>query len=323
MAYFEVAAGLILLLFSGDYLVRGAASLATRAGISKLIIGLTVVAFGTSAPEMVVGIDAVMSGAPTLALGNIVGSNIANILLVVGLPALLAPMTCDAPRLGRNLFIMLLATALFIALAFTGSIGRPQGFVLLVCFALFLIYSAMRAKVGGAAEITNCDEIPEKPDSYALATVLVLGGLVGISFGADLLVEGSVVIAREYGIKESVIGLTLVAIGTSLPELATALMAAIRRQCDVAVGNVIGSNIFNILAIMGISSMAGTIPVPQSFLNVDLWVMLGSALLLVPFCKNRSTVGKLSGLGMLVLYGIYMFYLVESGNATATIPFTS
>ncbi len=312
MAYFEVLAGLVLLLVAGDFLVRGAASLATRAGISKLVVGLTVVAFGTSAPEMVVGIDAVLSGAPTLALGNVVGSNTANILLVVGLPALVAPLTCNAPRIGRNMSIMLITTIVFILLAYTGEIGLWQSLVLLGMFALFLLYSAKSAKLAEAKHETACmefDEIPDKPDSYPVATALVIGGLIGISFGADLLVGGSVTIARSFGISEAVIGLTLVAVGTSLPELATALMAAIRRHCDVAVGNIIGSNIFNILAIMGFSSLFGTIPVPESFLKVDLWVMLASALLLAPFCYRKGSVGKVSGLLMLLAYVGYFYFL--------------
>lgn len=309
MAYLFVIAGLVLLLFCGDLLVRGAASLATRAGISKLVVGLTVVAFGTSAPEMVVGIDAVLTGAPTLALGNVVGSNIANVLLVIGLPALVAPLTCDAPRIGRNLLIMLGATAIFIGLAFTGEFSWLQGLVLLTAFIAFLSYSAISARKCPGEVEADFDEIPDEPDSYLVASLLVLAGLVGISVGADLLVNGSVTIAREYGVREEVIGLTLVAIGTSLPELATALMAAIRRHCDVAVGNVIGSNIFNTLAIIGVSSMFGTIPVPDEFLRLDLWIMLGSSLLLVPYCRMHASVGKISGAAMLIAYAGYMYYL--------------
>jgi len=311
MAYIQVAIGLVLLLVAGDYLVRGAVSIAARAGVSKLVIGLTIVAFGTSAPEMVVGIDAVLSGSPTLALGNVVGSNIANVLLVVGLPALIVPMACDAPKLGRNLIIMLVASVLFIGLAHSGSIDWRQGTVLLVFLFLFLLYSGMCAKTApaDAGPCSDFDEIPDEPDSYGLASIMVIGGLVGISFGADFLVQGSVTIARTYGIAEDVIGLTLVALGTSLPELATALMAAIRKHCDVAVGNVIGSNLFNILAIMGTSSLFGTIPVPDNFLEVDLWVMLGSSMLLIPFCRLRSKVGRLSGLLMLTMYGSYLYYL--------------
>jgi cation:H+ antiporter len=321
MAYIQVVAGLVLLVFAGDFLVRGAVSLAQRAGISTLVIGLTVVAFGTSAPELVVGIDAVLKGAPTLALGNVVGSNIANVLLVVGLPALIAPMTCDAPRLGRNLVIMLVATALFIALAYTGNLGQQEGIILLTFLILFLIYSGMRAKTApaktpcGAEQSDAIDELSESPDSYALSGTLVVGGLIGLVIGADLLVVGAVDIATSYGVSEAVIGLTLVAIGTSLPELVTALVAAVRGHCDVAVGNVIGSNLFNLLGIMGITSMIGDVPVPHSFMQVDLWVMLGASMLLIPFCRLRSKVGKASGFAMVGLYIVYIVYLAHSDES--------
>jgi len=319
MAYIQVVAGLVLLVFAGDFLVRGAVSLAQRAGISKLIIGLTVVAFGTSAPELVVGIDAVLKDAPTLALGNVVGSNIANVLLVVGLPAMVAPMACDAPRLGRNLMIMLVATALFIGLAHTGSFGWQEGAILMAFLTLFLIYSGMRAKTMPCdlEPIEDVEGFQDNPDSYGLAIALVVGGLIGLGIGADLLVVGSVKIATSFGVSEAVIGLTLVALGTSLPELVTALVAAVRGHCDVAVGNVIGSNLFNLLGIMGITSMVGTVPVPDSFLQVDLWVMLGATMLLIPFCRLRSKVGKLSGVMMVSMYIAYIVYLAHSDESAA------
>jgi cation:H+ antiporter len=319
MAYLQVIAGLVLLVFAGDYLVRGAVSLAQRAGISKLIIGLTVVAFGTSAPELVVGIDAVLKGSPTLALGNVVGSNIANVLLVVGLPAIVAPMACDAPRLGRNLMIMLVASALFVGLAHNGSFTWKEGSILFAFLIMFLVYSGMRAKHGPCPiEVQEeFEEIQETPDSYKLAAIMLIGGLAGLAVGADWLVLGAQDIARDFGVSEAVIGLTLVALGTSLPELVTAMVAAVRGHCDVAVGNVIGSNIFNLLGIMGITSMVGNVPVPQSFIDVDLWVMLGTSALLIPFCKLRSKIGKVSGVALFTMYIGYMVYLAHSDESAA------
>jgi len=319
MAYVQVVAGLVLLVFAGDFLVRGAVSLAQRAGVSTLVIGLTIVAFGTSAPELVVGVDAVINKAPTLALGNVVGSNIANVLLVVGLPALIAPMHCGAPRLGRNIGIMIAASLIFIAMSFRGVIDWPMGVILLSGLVLFLLYSALRAKGHPEAvdPLQDLDGLQERPDSYAFASALVVGGLIGLAAGAHWLVDGSVSIARAYGVSEAVIGLTLVAIGTSLPELVTGLVAAVRGHCDVAVGNVVGSNIFNILGIMGTASIVGPIPVPEPFLRVDLWVMLGAALLLVPFCQRRSHVSKLHGVFWLGLYIIYMVYLAHTADSAA------
>ncbi len=319
MAYLEVVTGIVLLVVAGDFLVRGAVSLAHRAGVSTLVIGLTIVAFGTSAPELVVGIDAVWKGSPTLALGNVVGSNIANSLLVVGLPAIIAPMTCDAPRLGRNLMMMIGATLVFIWFAQSGEITASNGLIMLVLLGLFLAYSGMRAKkcpteLDGLDEIT---EIEEHPIPYRKSWAMVLGGLIGLALGADLLVVGSIDLARAFGVSEALIGLTLIALGTSLPELVTAMVAAIRGHCDVAVGNVVGSNIFNVLAIMGVSSQFGTIPVPESFLSIDLWVMLGAALLLIPFTKLRSEVGKFSGIVMVLLYVGYMIHLAHSAESAA------
>jgi len=319
MAYIYIIAGLVVLLFAGDFLVRGAVSLAQRFGVPTLVIGLTIIAFGTSAPELVVGVDAVLSGAPTLALGNVVGSNIANILLVIGIPAFIAPMTCNAPRMGRNLMIMLGASGVFIFMASSGTITASHGLILLILLACFLLYSGLRGKKDQTTEGVDLDfdEIEDKPDSYGKAVFFVIAGLVGLTIGAELLVGGSVTVARSWGVSEAVIGLSLVAIGTSLPELVTAVVAAVRGHCDVAVGNVIGSNIFNLLGIVGVSSLFGNIPVPPSFLEVDLWIMLGASLLLLPYRHLKSNVGKISGGAMLLFYIVYMYYLTSSHESAA------
>lgn len=322
MAYLEVLLGLVILVFAGDFLVRGAVSLAKRMGVPTLVIGLTIVAFGTSAPELVVAIDAVLIGSPTLALGNVVGSNIANVLLVIGIPALIYPISCAAPRLTRNLMIMLVATAIFIfmAMANQGVLSAPQGFIFLGYLTMFLVYSALRAKAHPehCEPIDELDGIPLKESSYGLSFVMIIGGMIGLVFGADLLVEGAVVIAREWGVSEEIIGLTLVAIGTSLPELVTALMAAIRRHHDVAVGNVIGSNLFNLLAVVGVSTLIDDIPVPESFMGVDMWVMLAASVALLPYCHFKQSIGRFSGIGFLVAYGIYMVYLAQSAHSPVT-----
>lgn len=318
IAALQAVAGLVMLVFAGDFLVRGSVSTAERLGVPALLIGLTIVAFGTSAPELFVGVSAVLEQAPTLALGNVVGSNIANILLVLGVPAILAPMTCHAPRLNRNVAIMLGATALFIGLAFTGGFAAWQAGLLLATLAAFLLYSGMRAKSDpeAAQEILDFEEeIGEVHDRPLAAAAFILGGLVGLVLGAHMLVDGSVVVARSLGVSEAVIGLTLVAIGTSLPELATSVAAALRCHCDVAVGNVVGSNIFNLLAITGVASLFGTIPVPDSFLRVDLWVMMAASLALLPFTLTRGTITRFSGALLLLAYGGYMSWLIYDGAA--------
>jgi len=319
LSLLQAMIGLGLLVLAGDILVRGSAALAENIGIPPLVVGLTVVAFGTSAPELFVSVDAVLRKVPDLALGNVVGSNIANALLVVGVPALLAPMTCTAPRLNRNMAVMLGATALFIAIAFTGSFVAWHGVLLLMLLTAFLLYSGWRAKADpeAAKAILEFEGEIESAKSRPLLSIgFVLGGLAGLVFGADLLVAGSVDIARTLGVPEAVIGLTLVALGTSLPELATAVAGALRGHCDVALGNVIGSNIFNLLGIVGVASLFGDIPVPDGFLRVDLWVMLAASLALLPFTLRSGAVRGLGGLTLLLAYACYIGWLVFSGGAS-------
>lgn len=307
-----------MLVFAADFLVRGSVSLAQRMGVHTLIIGLTVVAFGTSAPELVVGIDAVLTGVPTLALGNVVGSNIANIWLVVGFPAIVAPFLCSAPRFTHNMMVMLASSVVFIAFAFTGVFTYWMGLILLTMLIGFIYYISRQQNDPDALKKVLCDieGVPEKPDSYTISWALILGGLVGLVTGAHILVQGSVVIAREMGVSEAVIGLTLVALGTSIPELVTAVVAAVRNHCDVAVGNVIGSNIFNLLGIIGVSTQLGDIPVPEAFLKFDLWVMLLASLTLLPYAVFGRRVGRRSGFLFCGAYVTYIFMVASSSSRT-------
>ena len=307
--YVMTVAGLIVLLLGGDFLVRGSVSLARRLGISTLIIGLTVVALGTSAPELVVSIEAVVAGSPSIAIGNVVGSNIANILMVLGIPALLAPIICEGHLLNRTLFYMLVASALFIAFSWMGGFQWGHGLVLLLLFVAFLADSyrrAMRDQADALAVVSEVDDIQSVRGSVLITLLAIAGGLVALMLGSYLLVEGASEIARSFGVSEAVIGLTLVAIGTSLPELATCLMAAVRRHGDVAIGNVIGSNLFNILAVMGAASIVGTVPVPEKFLYFDFWIMLGASLLLVPFVLRRQPIGRVAGVILVIAYAAYV-----------------
>jgi cation:H+ antiporter len=317
LIYLQALAGLAILVIAGDLLVRGAVSLAGRLGVSPLIISLTVVAFGTSAPEMVVGVQAALAGVPTLALGNVIGSNIANVFLVLGLPALIYPIMCDAHDLKFNLIHMLVATALFTVLAFLGPLQAWQGLLFLGLIVAFLVQSGMRAKKGDAYapdELADIEGMPEKPYSYTLATLFLILGLGGLALGADLLVDGSTVIARNFGVSEEVIGLTLVAIGTSLPELVTAIMAAIHRHGDVAIGNVIGSNIFNIYGIMGVTALITPVPIPASMLGLDLWVMAAAALVMIPFVLRRGAISAPYGFIFLAAYVLYLWVVSSSAG---------
>lgn len=303
--------GLIILLLAGDSLVKGAVNLSLRLGVPALIVSLTIVAFGTSAPELLISIQAILDDAPGLALGNVVGSNTANILLVLGIPALLATMHTSECETKKTYNYMIAASLLFIALAFRGVFDWISAIVLLAALAYVLFDQAMEAKNHRAAGSEDGDEAedlegvdPELP-GWRIAVFLVLG-LIGLPLGASLLVDNATIIAKTYGVSDTVIGLTLVAIGTSLPELATTVMAALRRQADVALGNVIGSNMFNLLAIIGIASFVGPIPVDPEFLYFDLWVMLAASVLLVPFVYMRRDITRIWGV---VLSALYVGYL--------------
>ncbi|MGB7241511.1 MAG: calcium/sodium antiporter [Sulfitobacter sp.] len=304
--------GLLILLFAGDALVKGAVNLSLRLGVPALIVSLTIVAFGTSAPELLISISAILDNAPGLALGNVVGSNTANILLVLGVPALLATMHTSECNTRKTYVFMVVASVLFIALAFRGVFDWIAGIVLLTALGVMLMdafndahkhrKACRNAPVDTEEEIEGAD--PDLP-WWRICVFLALG-LIGLPLGANLLVENATIIAKMYGISDTVIGLTLVAIGTSLPELATTVMAALRRQADVALGNVIGSNMFNLLAIIGIASFVGPMPVDPEFLRFDLWVMLGASVLLVPFVFWRRDLTRIWGIVLTSLYVIYL-----------------
>lgn len=304
--FLMVAVGLVILILAGDTLVKGAVNLALRLGIPALVVSLTVVAFGTSAPELLVSVQAILDGAPGLALGNVVGSNTANVLLVLGIPALIAVMHTSGHDTRRDYIYMLGATFLFIGLCLTGTLVWWHGIILLIALATVLIATFMSSR----DEKVDVEGAEPGLSGTKMGIYLVLG-LIGLPIGANLLVEGSTSIARAYGVSETVIGLTLVAIGTSLPELATTVMAAIRRHADVALGNVIGSNLFNLLGIMGVAVLVGPIPVDPEFLAKDLWVMLGSTLLLVPFVFMGRNITRTWGITLTVLYLAYLAWALS------------
>lgn len=322
MSYFMVAGGLILLLLGGDVLVRGAVTLAQRLSVPPLVIGLTVVAFGTSAPELMVSVEAVLNGVPELAIGNVVGSNIANVLLVLGVPALIYPIACGVDSVRRDGSIMLAVSTGFVALCYTQVLMAWQGLIMVAMLCTYLIWSYMLARSEGDSTadsiVDEIEGIATRPHSVPISLGFILGGLIGLVAGSNLLVNGAVDIARAAGIDEATIGLTLIALGTSMPELATSLVAAIRRHGDVAVGNVIGSNLFNILGIMGIAALIEPIPVPQEFLSYDLWVMLGAAVLLAPFIYRGSEIGRTFGAVLTLSYAVYVWSLFNGVSAVSS-----
>jgi len=316
MIYLALFGGIALLLLCGDLLVRGAIGLAQRLGIPAIIIGLTVVAFGTSAPELVVSLKAALADSPGIAIGNVVGSNIANVLVVLGLSALIATTDCDQTDIVRNSVYVLFASILFIALCFLGPLTVWHGVILLAVMALFLVETGRRGvnhRNGNAAErgcgpdmVEEVDGVSGVPHTLLGMLALILLGLIGLPVGAHLTVEAARQLAFQWGVSEAAIGLTVVALGTSLPELATTLVAAFRRHCGLALGNVLGSNLFNILAIMGTASVLTPIAVPERFLDVDLWIMLFTTLLVMPFAIGRRTLTRLPAFGFLVAYVAYV-----------------
>jgi len=302
--------GLFLLLLSGDFLVRGAIQLSNRLRVSALLVSLTVVAFGTSAPELIVAIKATLSGSPGLALGNVVGSNIANILLVLGLPTLLVGLKNDIADTKRSFSIMILASILFIVFGISGSFSWVNGCVLLFVLTFFLI-DTFRQNKESAFNTGNFETQQRVIDSWWKIIFFLFLGVIGLPLGADLLVTNASSLAKGYGISDAVIGLTLIAIGTSLPELATTFIAVVRKKAEVVLGNLIGSNIFNLLAIIGVTSLISPVPVDPSFIKFDFWIMFGASLLVTPFIFSSIQFNRLSGFLFVTLYISYLTTILK------------
>jgi cation:H+ antiporter len=301
-------AGLAVLLAGGDFLVRGAVGLAEKLNIPPLVIGLTIVAFGTSAPELFVSVKAALDGAGGIAIGNVVGSNIANILLVLSVPALIKATKCDEKGLGRNILVMIGMSVVCMGMLWQGTIGRTDGLILVVLLALFLYDQYVHARSHREAFAASHDyheEVGSAPAAPGAIAALIAAGLIALPAGAHLTVQGATSIAQSFGISEEVIGLTVIALGTSLPELAASVMAVWRGTGSVALGNVIGSNIFNIAAILGISSLVAPLSAASRIAQVDMWVMLAAALLIAAFAHWRIDIGRAIGTAMASAYVLY------------------
>ena len=307
MLWFFSFLGLFLLVISGDFLVRGAIELSSRLRISALLVSLTIVAFGTSAPELIVAIKAILNGAPGLAMGNVVGSNIANILLVLGLPILLVRLQNDIADTRRSFVFMIFASVLFVFLGMSGSFSWVYGVVLL-SLLIFILADSFRQ---GRKNVENYENKSGKLKSWSSIIFFLLLGILGLPLGADILVKNASLLAHDYGISDAIIGLTLVAIGTSLPELATTFVAVMRKKADVVLGNLIGSNIFNLLAIIGITSLISPVPVDPTFISFDFWVMLGASFIITPFIFLNIQFNRFSGFIFTMLYGSYLVSILS------------
>ncbi|MEM1343332.1 MAG: calcium/sodium antiporter [Pseudomonadota bacterium] len=302
-----LGAGLAVLVLAGDLLVRGAVALSLRFGLSPIVVSATIVAFGTSAPELLISVQAALEGAPGIALGNVVGSNIANVWLVLGVPALIAPLAAIGADAHRNTWFMIGATTVFSALVLNGTIGLWGGLLLLAITAAMVGDALRLAFANNGAEAESIAEIEDVDPHMAPWKIagLIVAGLVGLPFGAHLLVDGAQAIARDLGVSEAVIGVTIVAVGTSLPELATTVAAALRNQADVAIGNVVGSNIFNLTAIIGTAALFAPLGVPQEILSRDLWVMLAATALLLPYVLLNRKICRWTGVAFLAAYAAF------------------
>ncbi|MBD3639198.1 MAG: calcium/sodium antiporter [Crocinitomicaceae bacterium] len=316
MNYLWLILGLAILIVGGEFLVRGAVGIAKKAKISTLVIGMTVISFGTSAPELFVSIDAAMDGNPEIAIGNVVGSNIANIALVLGLTVIIFPIAA-----GRNSKIidwpmMMLATILFFLFCLDLEIQVWEGAVLfgiLIIFTVLLIRNSRRSMKKKADQNKGeFDEISEVKDKVFISIGLTLIGLVGLYFGAEWLVKGAVGIAETAGMEKRVIAVTVVAFGTSVPELVTSAVAAFKKETDISVGNLIGSNIFNIMAVIGITALVKPIEVEEATVNVDLWWVTGIAAALLPMMIIGKKIGRFKGVLLFATYVIYIGILVAS-----------
>lgn len=306
MVFLQVFGGLVLLFLGGEMLVRGAVNLANRLGISSLLVGLTIVGFGTSMPELMVAINAALDGQPDIAMGNIVGSNISNILLILGVSGLIQPIICPRAMVIRDGSWMMAATILVVILGVTGVILFWHGVIMLLSIASYIGYSYWNEKYRSSPSATLHEHEAEAFQNASMApwlsvTILIIG-LGALVYGADILVEGAVSLARGFGISEAVIGLSLVAVGTSLPELATSIVAAFRKHADVAIGNIIGSNIYNLLGILGTTALVKNISVNPQIVKFDLWVMLGVSILLGLFMFTEKKISRNEAGVLLALY---------------------
>jgi cation:H+ antiporter len=317
MTYVYLIAGLVLLVAGAEVLVRGAAKLAAQFGIPPLIIGLTVVAFGTSAPETAVSVQSAINGSGDLAIGNVVGSNIANVLLILGLTALVAPLIVSRQLIRLDVPIMIGASLVVYALAWDGELSRLDGALLfagVLAYTGFLIYSARQDKGGEDDEFAKEFGLnePAKPHAWVVNLGLIVAGLVLLVGGSNLLVEGAVQLARALGLSELVIGLTVIAIGTSLPELATSIIAAFKGERDIAVGNIVGSNIFNLLCVLGLASLVApaAISVSPNALAFDFPVMIAVAVACLPIFFSGYRINRWEGVLFLAYYAAYTGYLV-------------
>ncbi len=321
MAAALIFAGLVLLLVGAETMIRGAVAISRRLNISPHVIGLTVIAFGTSAPELFVSLKAALLGSPGIAIGNVIGSNIANILLMIGTVGVITPFVCGGAPLRRDGLVLIVGTVLFVAAGIHGVIERWHGGLMLMLLFAYLFYCYYEErKTTDSIHSKEVEEFDELPEGLTRSIAYTVGGLLAVLFGAQLLVDGAIDVARIAGISETVIGITVVAVGTSLPELATTLVAALRRHSDVALGNIIGSNIFNTLGILGAVALVKPLQIPDEVMSVDLWFMMAVT---IGFVVLAIRLPAFSRPWAILFFAIYAMFITNQFLPVDTIAFAA
>lgn len=297
--------GSAMLFYGADFMVRGGSQVAKRFGLSPIVIGLTVVAFGTSLPELVVSIAAAVEGSSPIAIGNVVGSNIANVGLVLGLSSLIFPLKINLGQIKKDLIIYLAVCLLFTTFCVDGSVTRLEGLILFLCVIMYTLYSFSTSSNKNNPQESHSGNIPNSLVSYAL----IISGIALLSFGANLFVTGAIDIARYFGITEIVIGMTIVALGTSLPELATSIIASFRKEHAISIGNIIGSNLFNLLSVIGIASLVTPIESPKEILFFEIPYMIFYGIILFPIGMMKQPIHRITSILLLVGYVLFIYQL--------------
>lgn len=308
-----ILGGLVLLVLGGEYLVRGAVAAARAFGVSPLMIGLTLVAFGTSTPELLTSVQAALAGAPGVAVGNVVGSNICNILLILGITALIRPVLVEGRSFRRDGLALAVATGMGMVVLLMDGLSRVTGAVFLLALAAYVVIAYRQERGAGGGAVDEGEPLPAAPDRVYMLRALgmALGGLLAVMLGAKLLVDGAIDLAKMWGVSDTLIGLTIVAVGTSLPELVASAAAALRGQSDVAFGNIVGSNLYNIWAVLGGAALIHPFPVDPQIMGFDAWVMLAATALLIGAAITGARVCRREGALMLGSYAVYIGWLAQ------------
>ena len=311
ISYLQVLAGFVLLFFSGDWLVKAGVELSRRFRVSPLVAGLTVVAFGTSAPELFVSVDAVFTDVPDISIGNIVGSNIANIALILGCVAIIFPISVRQPSVVFDWLVMMLSFLLLFLFLNNGLLQRGEGFVFFLLMVIYLFSSVIHSR---RQSFRKEEVFPEPVMKLSASVLIIVLSVTGLYFGAEWLVNGASHLAIGWGVSERVVGVSVVAFGTSVPELATSLAAALKKEMDISVGNIIGSNIFNVFSILGITALLKPLEVSSRIVTFDFWWMTGIGILLMLFMipLRKGLITRFKGAVLLLVYIFYIWFLFNT-----------